>query len=162
MGNKDKTNKTRGSKKSTQNSGSGVVSSIRAWTYSLFTHSSKHNSNPRQNIPPGNIDTPANMETRTEIQNTIALAEGQDPGTIRTNISDEELARRIQIEELNSLDTFNITGGDLGIHSYIVGNFQDANFSSNATGSSSKDAVVNPFQGIPYKFEFQSSDDERK
>lgn len=162
LANKDKTNKTRNSKKSIPNSGSGVVSSLKAWTYSLFTHSSKQNGHSRNNIPPRNVDVPTNTETRTESQNTTIQVESQTSGTLRTNISDEELARRMQIEELNSLESFNITGGDLGIHSYIIGNFQDANFSPNTTVSSSNGTTVNPFQGIPYKFELQSSDDERK
>ncbi|KAJ1607434.1 hypothetical protein OJ253_2309 [Cryptosporidium canis] len=151
---KDKANKTRGSKKNTSNSSSGVISSLKSWTCSLFNRSSKQDK-PIDSISPRNTGSIIDAETR----NSIVQAETQTYSASRIHFSDEELARRMQIEELNSLEEFYVAGG-LNFPSYIVGNFQETGSPPNITVSSSNEMATNPFQGTPYKFELQSSEDE--
>ncbi|KAH8582523.1 uncharacterized protein ELE39_001179 [Cryptosporidium sp. chipmunk genotype I] len=159
---KIKMRKSKNSKKSTSNSSSGIISSLKSWTHSLITHSSKQSYQNRRQRSSRSMDAPINMETTiTEDRGDISQIEHHDPDILHTNISDEELARRIQIEEFNSLGTIHVIEDSSIFPSYSLGTFQDANYYPNITFSSSNSIAISPFQGVPYKFEFRSSDDEQ-
>ncbi|OII74833.1 uncharacterized protein cubi_02966 [Cryptosporidium ubiquitum] len=147
--------------KSTSNSAAGIINSFKSWTNSLVTHLSKQKGRNRRDRSSRNMDTPLNVEANTEVRGRISQIEDNTSNAFRANISDEEFARRMQIEELNNFGALHIMENNSSLPPYLLGNFQDANYNPNITVSSSNSMTVSPFQGAPYKFEFQSSDDER-
>ncbi|CUV07279.1 unnamed protein product [Cryptosporidium hominis] len=161
LANKIKINRSRNPKKSISNQSSGIISSFKSWTHSLITHSSRQNCQGRRQRS-RNIDATVNMETaNTEGHGSISQTENRESNILRTEISDEELARRIQIEELNGIGSFHIMEDSSNLPLYSLGSFRDANYYPNVTVSSSESIAISPFQGVSYKFEFRSSDDEQ-
>ncbi|KAK9171554.1 Uncharacterized protein cmbei_7002930 [Cryptosporidium meleagridis] len=160
--NKIRINRSRNPKKSTLNQNSGIISSLKSWAHSLITHSSRQNCQVRRRQSSRNIDSLVNIETaNTEDNGGISQIENHESNILHTEISDEELARRIQIEELNNLGSFHIMENDSNLSLNPLGSFQDANYYPNVTVSSSESIAISPFQGVSYKFELRSSDDEQ-
>lgn len=160
---KIKVNSSRNSKKnaSSSSSSSRIISSLKSWTYSLINHQSKQNSQNRRHRSSRNMNNSTNVETINGCSGIASQTVDNATDAFRTNISDEELARRIQIEELNNLGAFHITENNSSIPPNALGSFQDVNHNFNTTISLPNNTTVSPFQGTPYKFEFESSDDEQ-
>lgn len=156
--------KKRNSKRAISSSGSGIFSSIRSWASSIVNH----NSNRSESISPRSsrfhryihFNRRVTSGSGRSSQDHTNLNRNEPFAIYDENISDEELARRIQLEELSMANDLNSTSDRIDFPTlYSYGILHDNAYHTLRSSSSSNPEVA-PFQGSPYNFDIKSSEDE--
>ncbi|KAH8741060.1 hypothetical protein FG386_001612 [Cryptosporidium ryanae] len=153
-GNAGGTSKTKKSRQS-----SGIFSSIKMFATSIIGHSNKSHRTRENSRPSGYSRFGVNNTSSSSQQNVMNTIDRNLGTRDSENMTDEELARRIQIEEFNTINTFGTTESYIYYPSYQ--SFDTLHEFLPTQINCSSDETMKPFKGPKYNIEvLKLSDDE--